>query len=81
MKPNGIPIPEICKIYVESPLVCVSGVAGANLRKRVEAILREHAGIGLSPAKRQVLAAAGALALTAPYPGLFDCWFVGVLPV
>jgi len=57
---------EICKIYVESPLACVSGVAGANLRKRVEAIMRKRVGVGLSPAKRVFLGVAGALALTAP---------------
>lgn len=57
---------EICKIYVESPLACVSGVAGANLRKRVEAIMRKRVGVVLSPAKKLVLAVAGALTLTAP---------------
>ena len=57
---------EICKIYVESPLACVSGVAGANLRKRVEAIMRKHVGVVLSPAKKLVLALAGALTLMAP---------------
>jgi bla regulator protein BlaR1 len=29
----------ICKLYVESPLVCVSGIAGSNLRKRIEEIM------------------------------------------
>jgi uncharacterized protein (TIGR03435 family) len=57
---------EVCKIYVESPLVCVSGMAGANLSKRIEAIMRNRVGVRLSPAKRVVLSAAGALALTAP---------------
>jgi bla regulator protein BlaR1 len=57
---------EICKIYVESPLACVSGVAGANLRKRVEAIMRKRVGAGLSRTKRVVLAVAGAVALTVP---------------
>jgi uncharacterized protein (TIGR03435 family) len=57
---------EICKLYVESPLACVSGMAGANLRKRVVAIMRDHGGVRLSRAKKVLLAAAGALALAAP---------------
>src|SRR6185295_15081393 len=28
-------IVNVCKLYVESPLVCVSGVTGSNLRKRI----------------------------------------------
>ena len=57
---------QVCRIYVESPLLCVSGIAGANLSKRVEAIMRNSVGVRLSPAKRVVLSVAGALALTAP---------------
>ena len=30
---------NVCKLYVESPLVCVSGVTGSNLKKRIEAIM------------------------------------------
>ena len=30
---------SICRSYVESPLACVSGVAGANLTKRIEEIM------------------------------------------
>ncbi len=30
---------NVCKLYVESPLVCVSGVTGANLKRRIEAIM------------------------------------------
>jgi uncharacterized protein (TIGR03435 family) len=57
---------EVCKLYLESPLVCVSGVAGSNLRKRVVAIMRNRVGVGLSPARKIVLSIAGALALLAP---------------
>ncbi len=32
-------IVNICKLYMESPLVCMSGVTGSDLKKRVEAIL------------------------------------------
>jgi hypothetical protein len=30
---------NICKLYVESPLTCVAGVTGADLKKRIEAIM------------------------------------------
>jgi beta-lactamase regulating signal transducer with metallopeptidase domain len=30
---------NVCKFYVESPLACVSGISGADLRKRVVRIM------------------------------------------
>ena len=32
----------ICKRYVQAPLVCVSGVGGANLKKRIERIMKNR---------------------------------------
>ena len=43
---------SVCKLYVESPLVCVSGVTGADLKKRIEAIMMNRIGQGLTRAKR-----------------------------
>jgi bla regulator protein BlaR1 len=57
---------RICELYLESPLACVSGVTGANLRKRIEEIMSNHIGIGLSFAKKAVLAIAGFFAVAAP---------------
>jgi len=57
---------NICKLYVESPLACVSGVTGADLKKRIEAIMSNHTGIGLNLRKKLLLAAAGVLAASAP---------------
>src|SRR5207302_233216 len=34
---------NICKIYLESPLVCVSGVSGSNLKKRIRGIMTRRA--------------------------------------
>ena len=34
---------NVCKLYMESPLACVSGVTGANLKKRIEAIMSNRA--------------------------------------
>src|SRR5437867_8414411 len=33
---------NVCKLYVESPLVCVSGVTGSDLKRRIHAILTER---------------------------------------
>src|SRR5262249_51663000 len=32
----------VCQLYVESPLTCVSGVTGANLKTRIEAIMNNR---------------------------------------
>jgi beta-lactamase regulating signal transducer with metallopeptidase domain len=59
-------IVSVCKWYVESPLVCVSGVTGANLKRRIEAIMTNRTGQGLNRAKKFLLAAAGIAALAGP---------------
>jgi len=56
----------VCKAYVESPLICVSGVGGANLRKRIAAIMSARAIGGLSLPKKAALAATGAASLLVP---------------
>jgi beta-lactamase regulating signal transducer with metallopeptidase domain len=57
---------NVCKHYVESPLVCVSGVTGAGLKRRIEAIMTNRTGQGLTRARKFLLAAAGAAALAGP---------------
>jgi len=57
---------RICEMYLESPLPCVSGVTGANLRKRIEEIMSHRIGIRLSVAKRAIFTVAGIFALAAP---------------
>jgi bla regulator protein blaR1 len=58
---------SICKLYVESPLACVSGVTGADLRKRIEAIMRNRTAHRLNFAKKIALVVTGALALALPF--------------
>jgi uncharacterized protein (TIGR03435 family) len=55
---------NVCKFYLESPLPCVSGITGAGLKKRIEAIMSHHPGDSLQLPKRLLLAAA-AIATTA----------------
>jgi uncharacterized protein (TIGR03435 family) len=57
---------NICKLYVESPLVCVSGVTGANLKRRIEAIMANRRGMVLNRAKTCLLASCGFVALAGP---------------
>src|SRR3954467_4860022 len=57
---------NVCKLYVESPLVCVSGVTGSNLKKRIEAIMSNHKGHALTRARKLLLAGAGVVALAGP---------------
>ena len=57
---------NVCKFYVESPLPCVPGVTGSDLKKRIEAIMRNRSALRLSFAKKAALATAAAAALTVP---------------
>jgi beta-lactamase regulating signal transducer with metallopeptidase domain len=57
---------NVCKIYLESPLRCVSGVTGANLKKRIHSIVTGSVAANLSFARRTLLAAAVVIALLVP---------------
>jgi beta-lactamase regulating signal transducer with metallopeptidase domain len=56
----------VCKLYVTSPLACVSGIAGANLKRRIEAIMKKQIAHELHFAKKVALAAIGIVVLAAP---------------
>ncbi len=49
---------NVCKLYVEAPLACVSGVSGASIRRRIEAIMANRRLQRLNRAKKFLLAAA-----------------------
>jgi uncharacterized protein (TIGR03435 family) len=57
---------KTCEFYAESPLVCVSGVTGSDLKKRVEAIMREHGRQELNAWRKLLLVTAGVVAFVAP---------------
>jgi beta-lactamase regulating signal transducer with metallopeptidase domain len=57
---------NVCKLYVESPLVCVSGVTGSDIGKRIEAIMMNRTVPGLNSAKKILLAMAAMMALAGP---------------
>jgi beta-lactamase regulating signal transducer with metallopeptidase domain/Spy/CpxP family protein refolding chaperone len=57
---------NICKLYRESPLGCISGVTGSNLKRRVEDIMRNRVVYRLSFSRRVLLTLAAVTALSAP---------------
>jgi bla regulator protein BlaR1 len=57
---------NVCKIYLESPLRCVSGVTGSDLKKRIQAILTGRVAGELNFLKRVALAIAGIAVLALP---------------
>jgi beta-lactamase regulating signal transducer with metallopeptidase domain len=57
---------NVCKLYVESPLPCVSGATGSDLKRRIEAIMANRVGHGLTRAKKLLLAIVGIAALAVP---------------
>jgi bla regulator protein BlaR1 len=57
---------NVCKLYAESPLACVSGVTGSNLKKRIRAIMTEPVTADLHVAKKLALAVAGIAAVALP---------------
>ena len=57
---------NVCKFYLQSPLACASGVTGADLRKRIEAIAANRIAPRLTAARKMLLAAAGLAAIGAP---------------
>jgi uncharacterized protein (TIGR03435 family) len=57
---------KVCEFSVSSPLPCVSGVTGSDLKKRMVHIMSEHVVRKLNFGKKLVLSAAGLLAILAP---------------
>jgi hypothetical protein len=57
---------ESCRLYLQSPLSCVAGASGSNLKDRVEAIMTAPPSLPLSPLRKSLLLAAGACAFATP---------------
>ncbi len=56
----------ICKLYLESPLVCAAGISGSDLAKRIENIMQNPVLSGLSAGKKLMIGMLGLFALAAP---------------
>jgi bla regulator protein BlaR1 len=60
---------EVCRRSIASPLTCVSGVTGANLRRRIESIVQGEPGRPMSTAGRFVLPLAAVAVVGGPIAG------------
>ena len=57
---------KVCAFCLESPLPCVAGVSGSDLKQRVLRIMKHRPGVTLTPGRRALLAAAGLLTIVLP---------------
>jgi beta-lactamase regulating signal transducer with metallopeptidase domain len=57
---------KTCQFCVESPMVCVAGVAGADLKKRIVRIMTERVASKLSLGKKLLLSAASVALVAGP---------------
>src|SRR5215831_4337550 len=57
---------NVCRFYAASPSICVSGVTGAELLKRIEDIMKARVFQPLNATRKFVLAVAGTLAIGLP---------------
>jgi bla regulator protein blaR1 len=63
---------KTCEFCVGSPLTCISGVTGAELKKRIVRIMTPTLGEKLSPGRKLLLASVGVAAVVGPV--LFGLW-------
>jgi bla regulator protein blaR1 len=57
---------KTCQFYLESPLACMSGISGADLKKRVVRIMTERIANKLDLRRKLLLMAAGFAAIAGP---------------
>jgi thiol-disulfide isomerase/thioredoxin len=57
---------KVCEFCVGSPLACISGVSGADLKKRIVRIMTEHVARKLDFSRKLLLSAAGLVAVAMP---------------
>jgi beta-lactamase regulating signal transducer with metallopeptidase domain len=57
---------KVCKLYLHSPLDCAAGISGADLKTRMETIMKNANALPLNNAKKLLLAGAAILAIASP---------------
>lgn len=57
---------KVCELYLESPLACVAGISGANLKKRIEGIMNNRTAQKMIWAKKLIIVVAGAFGVMVP---------------
>jgi bla regulator protein blaR1 len=64
---------KVCEFCVGSPLACVAGVTGSDLKKRMVHIMSEHIGRKLDFSRKLLITASAVLAIAIPIAfGVFD---------
>jgi len=58
---------QVCKFCIESPLACVAGVAGSDLKGRIVRIMTGRRANNLGPGRKLLLALAAAVAFSVPF--------------
>jgi uncharacterized protein (TIGR03435 family) len=57
---------QVCKFCIESPLACVAGVAGSDLKGRIVRIMTGKAASNLGPGRKLLLVLAATVAISVP---------------
>jgi uncharacterized protein (TIGR03435 family) len=57
---------NVCKFYVESPMACMSGVTGSDLKQRILRIMTEQVARKLDFSRKLLLSVAGIAVVTVP---------------
>ena len=57
---------KVCKLYVHSPLACVAGVSGSDLKQRIERIVMSGVALPLGAARKLLLAGFAGASLIVP---------------
>jgi len=57
---------SVCKYYLESPVACVSGISGSDLKKRIVRIMTEHGTAKLTLARKVALTALAFATIAGP---------------
>jgi bla regulator protein BlaR1 len=64
---------KVCELYLESPAICMTGVTGSDLRKRITEIMRGSATRQIGWGKKTLLMLAGVAAIGVPVAiGMMD---------
>jgi uncharacterized protein (TIGR03435 family) len=57
---------NVCKMYTQSPLACMSGVTGSDLKQRIFRIMTKQVALKLDLSRKLLLSAVGIMAISVP---------------
>lgn len=57
---------KVCELYLESPVACVAGVSGSDLKQRIEEIMNNRTAIPMNAARKALLVVGATAGLLAP---------------